>query len=52
MNKIDQAEIERAQAELAHWLRVHAEHPEWSNPRLQVKDARLYLKYLQQWSDT
>lgn len=43
-------EIERAEAELEHWLKVHAEHPEWANPKIQVEDAKAYLAYLRNQS--
>lgn len=40
-------ELRRASDEVEHWTKVHAEHPEWANPKMQIKDAKDYLAYLQ-----
>ena len=40
-------EIRRASDEVKHWARVHSEHPDWANPKVQLQDARQYLSYLE-----
>lgn len=39
-------EIRRAAAEFEHWKRVHAEHPDWANPKMHLRDSADYLVYL------